>query len=132
MKYEYKTATGIIVVEITEDWCEVLKELDRKEQNNEHKETRRHSTLNNGIDDYEWLAVDDEDLADLFREPTIKEKLNSALEQLNEQQKALINALFYKNKTQVEYAAELGVTQGAISQRLAVIIKKLKKLLEKS
>ena len=132
MKYEYKTATGIIVVEITDEWCEVLKELDRKEQNNEHKETRRHSTLNNSIDDYEWLAVDDENLADLFREPTIKEKLNSALEQLNEQQKALINALFYQNKTQVEYAAELGITQGAISQRLAVITKKLKNLLEKT
>lgn len=132
MKYEYKTATGISVIEITDEWCEVLKELDRKEQNNEHKETRRHSSLNNGIDDYEWLSVDDESLAELFREPTLKEKLNSALEQLNEQQTALIKALYYQNKTQAEYATELGITQGAISQRLAVIIKKLKKFLEKS
>lgn len=132
MKYEYITASGIEQIEISEEWYEILAEFDRKEQNNNHTETRRHSTLNNNIDDYEWLAVDDENLAELFREPTIKEKLNSALEQLNEQQKALINALFYQNKTQVEYAAELGVTQGAISQRLKVIIKKLKKLLEKT
>ena len=56
MKYEYKTATGMIVVEVTDDWCEVLKELDREEQNNEHKETRRHSTLNNDIEDYILLS----------------------------------------------------------------------------
>ena len=132
MKYEYITASGIEQIEISDEWYEILADFDRKEQNNNHTETRRHSTLDNNIDDYEWLAVDDENLADLFREATLKEKLNLALDQLNEQQKDLVNALFYQNKTQVEYASELGVSQGAISQRLAVIIKKLKKFLEKT
>ncbi|MCC8073597.1 MAG: sigma-70 family RNA polymerase sigma factor [Clostridiales bacterium] len=129
MKYEYKTATGIIVVEITDDWCEILKDLDREEQNNEHKETRRHSTLNNDIDDYEWLAIDDPNLEVLLGKKEISnvERLHSAFKYLSDSQKALLKDLYVNGLTEAQIAHKEGVTQQAISCRLRKIFKKIKK-----
>ena len=129
MKYEYKTATGIIVVDINDDWCEVLKELDREEQNNEHRETRRHSTLNNGIDDYEWLAVDDINIEALLDEKEISnaERLHSAFKYLSDSQKALLKDIYINGLTEAQIAQKEGVTQQAISCRLRKIFKRIKK-----
>ncbi|MBQ7203284.1 MAG: sigma-70 family RNA polymerase sigma factor [Eubacterium sp.] len=129
MIYEYITVSGTEQIEISDEWGEVLKELDRKERNNEHKETRRHSTLNNGIDDYEWLAVDDLNIEALLGKKEISnvERLHSAFNYLSDSQKALLKDLYVNGLTEVQVAQKEGVTQQAISCRLRRIFKKIKK-----
>ena len=45
MKRTYHFVNESKEVEIEEKWGQVLKELDRLEYNNNHRETRRHSSL---------------------------------------------------------------------------------------
>ena len=45
MKIEYKFVTGTVEVEVPDVWGTVLVDLDRQEYNNDHKETRRHCSL---------------------------------------------------------------------------------------
>ena len=45
MKRTYHFVNESKEVEIEEKWDQVLKELDRLEYNNNHRETRRHSSL---------------------------------------------------------------------------------------
>lgn len=129
MIYEYITVSGTEQIEISDEWGEVLKELDRKEQNNEHKETRRHSTLNNGIDDYEWLAVDDPNIESLLGKKEISnvERLHSTFKYLSDSQKALLKDLYVNGLTETQIAKIEGVTQQAISCRLKKVFKKIKK-----
>ena len=43
MKTKYEFVNGEVVeIEVSEEWAEVLAELDRQEYNNDKKETRRH------------------------------------------------------------------------------------------
>ena len=57
-------------------------------------------------------------------------KLHTALAMLTSEEQALIQALFLEEKTERQYAKELGVYRNAIHVRKIRILKKLKKLLE--
>ncbi|MBU4541786.1 MAG: sigma-70 family RNA polymerase sigma factor [Firmicutes bacterium] len=54
-------------------------------------------------------------------------KLRSAIETLQPQQKALIQKVFYEGRTYVDIAAEEGVTEAAIRNRLKKIFNNLRK-----
>lgn len=129
MKYTYETVTSPVEIEIDKEWNNILTELDRKERNNDHTETRRHSTLNNGIDDYEWLAVDDLNIEALIGKKKISnaERVHSAFKYLSVSQKALLKDLYVNGLTEAQIAQKEGVTQQAISCRLKKIFKKIKK-----
>lgn len=58
------------------------------------------------------------------------DKLHTALAMLAPEEQALIQALFFEEKTERQYAEELGVYRNAIHVRKTRILKKLKKLLE--
>lgn len=58
------------------------------------------------------------------------DKLHTALTMLAPEEQALIQALFFEEKTERQYAEELGVYRNAIHVRKTRILKKLKKLLE--
>ena len=58
------------------------------------------------------------------------DKLHTALAMLTPEEQALIQALFFEEKTERQYAEELGVYRNAIHVRKTKILKKLKKLLE--
>ena len=61
MKIEYKFVTGTVEVEVPDEWETVLVDLDRQEYNNDHKETRRHCSLEAyNLDD--GLLPSDEDV----------------------------------------------------------------------
>ena len=59
MKIRYEFVTGTVEVEVSAEMAALHMELDRIEYNNNHKETRRHTTLDNGFDEKEWLASDE-------------------------------------------------------------------------
>ena len=44
--YRYHFSNGeTISIDVSDDWGEILIDLDRQEYNNDHKETRRHYSL---------------------------------------------------------------------------------------
>ena len=58
------------------------------------------------------------------------DKLHTALAMLTPEEQALIQALFFEEKTERQYAEELGVYRNAIHVRKTKILKKLKQFLE--
>jgi RNA polymerase sigma-70 factor (ECF subfamily) len=116
-------------LEVELEIAETLKELDRQEYNNNHRETRRHVTFD-CTEEKSWLAVDDQRLSRLFDSSPEEIRLRMAINQLEQHHRDLIIAIFYRGIKIVEYARLSGVSQSAISQQLSNAIKKLKKLLE--
>ena len=58
------------------------------------------------------------------------DRLHTALSMLTPEEQALIQALFFEEKTERQYADELGVYRNAVHVRKMKVLKKLKKILE--
>ena len=130
VKITYRFADGHVEeLEVEHEVAETIKELDRQEYNNNHRETRRHVTFD-CTEEKSWLAVDDQRLSRLIDSPPDEIRLRMAINQLEQHHRDLIIAIFYRGIKIVEYARLSGVSQPAISQQLSNAIKKLKKLLE--
>lgn len=130
MKITYKFVTGEVAeVEVSEEIGAVIVDLDRLEYNNDHKETRRHYSLEGKVYEGMDYAVEDPGLEALFAGPTDEERLHAAIRQLSPDQKEMVRAIYFENMSVNAYAARMGVTQSAISHRLQTVKKKLKKLL---
>lgn len=128
--YRYHFSNGeTISIEIPDDWGEILIDLDRQEYNNDHKETRRHYSLEGKVYEGMDYAVEDSGLEALFAGPTDEERLHAVIRQLSPGQQEMIRAIYFENVSVNDYAARMGVTQSAISHRLQTVKKKLKKLL---
>lgn len=129
MKIQYKFATETISIDVPDDWGEILIDLDRQEYNNDHKETRRHYSLEGKVYEGMDYAAEDSGLEALFAGPTDEERLRAAIQKLAPDQQAMIRAIYFDGVSVNDYAARMGVTQSAISHRLQTVKKKLKKLL---
>ncbi len=130
VKIMYRFADGHVEeLKVEKEVAETLRELDRQEYNNNHRETRRHVTFD-CTEEKSWLAVDDQRLSRLLDGPPDEIRLRVAINQLEQHHRNLIIAIFYRGIKIVEYARLSGVSQSAISQQLGIAIKKLKKLLE--
>ena len=130
MKITYKFVTGEVAeVEVSEEIGAVIVDLDRLEYNNDHKETRRHYSLEGKAYEGMDYAVEDSGLEALFAGPTDEERLRTAIQQLTPEQQEMVQAIYFENVSINDYAARMGVTQSAISHRLQTVKKKLKKFL---
>ena len=130
MKITYKFVTGEVAeVEVSEEIGAVIVDLDRQEYNNDHKETRRHYSLEGKVYEGMDYAVEDSGLEALFAGPTDEERLHAAIRQLSPDQQEMVRAIYFENVSVNDYAVRMGVTQSAISHRLQTVRKKLKKLL---
>ena len=129
MKIQYKFVNETISIDVPDDWGEILIDLDRQEYNNDHKETRRHYSLEGKVYEGMDYAVEDSGLEALFAGPTDEERLRTAIQKLAPDQQAMIRAIYFNGISVNDYAARMGVTQSAISHRLQTVKKKLKKLL---
>lgn len=128
--YRYHFSNGeTISIDVSNDWGEILIDLDRQEYNNDHKETRRHYSLEGKVYEGMDYAVEDSGLEALFAGPTDEECLRTAIQQLTPDQQEMVQAIYFENVSVNDYAARMGVTQSAISHRLQTVKKKLKKLL---
>lgn len=82
-------------------------------------------SLNKFIDDgYE--ITDPVDLAEFVADKLLLEQLVSALDELGPDERSLINALFYKERTERDYAAEIGISNQAVGKRKHKVIEKLR------
>ena len=130
---KYRFADGTTSeIEVTDEFYTLYAELIQQEKRNHWRETRRHTSLNylmeNGID-FESPAADP--LSVLLRNED-EERIHKALSALSDKQKELAEKVFFKGMTLTAIAKEQGVSQPAITQQLATVLKKLKKLLEKT
>ena len=130
MKITSKFVTGEVAeVEVSEEIGAVIVDLDRQEYNNDHKETRRHYSLEGKVYEGMDYAAEDSGLEALFAGPTDEERLHAAIRQLSPDQQEMVRAIYFENVSVNDYAARMGVTQSAISHRLQTVKKKLKKFL---
>lgn len=116
-------------IEVEDSLGELLVELDRQEYNNDHRETRRHMSLD-GMD-YEgalFAALDDPAADLLWKEDATR--LRQAMETLSPSQQELVRRVYFENAKVSEIAREEGVDKSAISHRLDRIYRKLKKFLK--
>lgn len=126
MKIEYKFIDEVIIVDIDDCWGEIILDLDRLEYNVNHKETRRHISLDSYLYEGKDFAYEDYKISNLFEEDQEK-KLYNAILKLKPKQQELIKSVFFRNISLTDYAKNEGVTVSAVSQRLNTALKKLKK-----
>ena len=128
MKIEYKFVTGTVEVEVPDDWGTVLVDLDRQEYNNDHKETRRHCSLEAYNLDDALLPSDEDVVRDIIKAEEAG-RLCEALSHLDADQRELVEALYFEGVKAAEFAKQKGVSPSAITQRKATVLKKLKRFL---
>ena len=126
MKIEYKFIDEVIIVDIDDCWGEIILDLDRLEYNVNHKETRRHISLDSYLYEGKDFAYEDYKISNLFEEDQEK-KLYNAILKLKPKHQELIKSVFFRNISLTDYAKNEGVTVSAVSQRLNTALKKLKK-----
>lgn len=124
MKIQYKFATETISIDVPDDWGEILIDLDRQEYNNDHKEIRRHYSLEGKVYEGMDYAAEDSGLEALFAGPTDEERLRAAIQKLDPDQQTMIRAIYFDGVSVNDYAARMGVTQSAVSHRLQTVKKK--------
>lgn len=129
MKIQYNFVTETVEIEVPDDWGNLVIDLDRQKYNTNHKETRRHYSLDACQFEGADFAVEDEALAALFAEPTAAERLHTAIVKLKPEQQKLIRAIYFEGISVNDYAKLEGCNQSAISHRLQTARKKLKELL---
>ena len=130
---KYRFADGTTSeIEVKDEFYTLYAELVQQEKRNYWKETRWHISLNylieNGID----FASPAADLLSVLIQQEDEKQIHSAMAMLSDKQKDLAEKVFFKGMTLTAIAKEKGVSQPAITQQLATVLKKLKKLLEKT
>lgn len=129
MKIQYKFASETIAIEVSDEWGEILIDLDRQEYNNDHKETRRHYHMEGCVYEGDDFAVEDQVLARLLEDDGLLAKLPSAVASLLPRQRRLINQVFVERKTYVAIAREDDVDESAVRKAVGRALKRLEKLL---
>lgn len=122
--------TGIKEITVTEASGKEIIELNRIEYNDNHRETRRHVSLE-AYDTYGALVQDN---ADPLQEVINKEEmdqLHQSISQLKPAQQKLLMKKFWDDMKQIDIANEEGVSKMAITKRLQTIKRRLKKILQK-
>ncbi len=131
IKYEFADGTTS-EIEVTDELYALHLELVQQEKRNHWRETRRHISLNylsdKGID----IESNAADPLDDCEQRDNEERLHNAIKHLSDKQRELAQKVFYDGMTLTAIAKEKGVSQPAITQQLATVIKKLKKLLQKT
>lgn len=83
-------------------------------------------SLENGFD----IIDENQDVEENAIKNADKEKVRQAISKLEPQQQWLVKQVYFNQRTNVSIASELGVTEGAIRDRLKRIFEKIKKILK--
>ena len=132
MKYKYEFANENKTIEISEEWISVLEELDRLEYNNNHAETRRHVSLDDG-EDGEWLSTERGEVyircvGQIFSRHD--DRFDDGRRSLSEKQDELYESVYEYGDSINDYANDSGIDQSTASKRNRAVIKKFKKVFE--
>ena len=126
MFYRYEFATGNETVDVPEEWAAVLEELDREEENNRKKETRRHLSLE--AMDYEGEEFASEgDAESVLMENEYSPETEKALGSLTETQRRRL-LMHCEGMSCRRIAAQEGVGYTKIEKSIRQAEKKMKKI----
>jgi RNA polymerase sigma-70 factor (ECF subfamily) len=147
MKIKYTSVTGEIhEIEVSEEWEEIILDLDRKEYNINRKETRRHTSLDTydyidgqadtnpclSRDAFEFrngICSESAEMAADLESKYTRQHIRNAVDKLKPKQRKLITAIYFDEVSVNDYAKREGVDHSAISHRLHTAYTALKKLL---
>lgn len=129
VKVRYEFITGeVSEIEVDQGFGDLLVDFERQEYNNDHRETRRHVSLD-GMDyegeifasgtDTESEAQNREDISRLY----------CAMDSLSPAQRELVLKVFFEKVRVADIARGEGVTEAAVRNRLQKIYARLKKFL---
>lgn len=126
MKVRYEFVNGdFSEIEVDDSLGELLVDFDRHTYNNDHKETRRHISLDGMVYEGELFASPAEPEAEVLkREETAR--LLRAMESLSPDQRELVHRVYFENQKIVDIAREQGVSHAAIHDRLKRIHQRIK------
>ena len=126
MKITYEFVTGEVSgVEVDERLGGMLLDLDRQQENNDQKETRRHFSLDGmGYEGELFASAEDTERAVEHREDMAR--LYSAMEALSPSQRELVKKVYFEERKITDIAREEGVSHVAVHDRLERIYKKIK------
>lgn len=126
MKIKYEFANETIEIEVEEEWADIVIDLDRQEYNVNHKETRRHCSLEAyNLDDA--LLPSDEDVERDVIADEDKKRLYKAIAALTPDQQELVRRVYFNNERLADIAREQGVSRAALTNRMNRIVSSLKK-----
>ena len=126
MKIKYEFANEAVEIEVEEKWATIVLDLDREEYNGNHREARRHCSLDAlNLDDA--LLPSDVDVFEAVADTEGKRSLYQAINKLSPQQRKLIWRIYFQGEHPADIARELGVSKTAIHNRLQRIFCQLQK-----
>jgi len=130
MKVRYEFVTGeVSEIEVEENLGELLVDLDRQQYNNDHKERRRHTSLDGMGYEGEFFVSDADTAGEVeWREDIAR--LFAAMDRLSPEQRELLLKVYFKGLSCASIAEAEGVDKSAISHRLERIYRKMKKILK--
>jgi len=128
MKIKYQFATETVEIEVSEEWGNVIVDLNRLEYNNNQTETRRHCSLEEYNLDDALLPSD----VDVFAEVAAAEdrqKLYAAMDKLSERQRYLVTEVYFKGRSYADIARCEGLNRATVQRSTVAAVNKLKKFL---
>ena len=125
MKYDYHFSNEIISIDIPDSDYDVLIEMDRLEYNANHKETRRHISLEVCDQDDNRLRSNT-DLEEICIQRMEIDALRRGMDSLLPEQRELIWKLFFEGQSITSLARAEGVSKAAICRRLNRALDRLK------
>ena len=129
MEVTYSFVNGEnVIVSVGEELGKTIMQLDRDLYNNNHKETRRHQSLNEMLDKADTFVDKNVNIENDFLRRSDVDKLYNAISKLKPSEQDLLHKLYLSKNpmTQAEYAKTLGITENAVRKRIAKIKRILK------
>lgn len=122
-EYQYEFANGdVSVLHISDDWCALLRELDRQEANNNQTEHRRHCSL----EEYNRYDSQFPLPHDAYEQIEERDTWEDMRKHLTEQEALVGDLYFRKGFRQQDIAVCVSLTQGRVAQIVQEIREKLK------
>ena len=131
MKIRYEFANGEISdVEVSEELGRTLAEMTHRAALRDRAETRRHVSLDKLLSLGAQIGDGSPSVEELTEQALDLAALRWAMNQLEPQQRALVQKVFYENRSIASIAREEGVNPATVSHRLERIYRKLNKIFE--
>lgn len=129
VKVRYEFITGeVSEIEVDQGFGDLLVDFERQEYNNDHKETRRHVSLDGMDYEGDIFAAEMDTESEVESREDIS-RLYCAMESLSLAQRELVIKVFFEKVRVADIARAEGVTEAAVRNRLQKIYARLKKFL---
>lgn len=129
MKIKYEFSNETVEIEVEDRWADVMLELDRREYNANHRETRRHCSLDALNLDDSFLPSGTDVEGDYIRHSEA-ERLHAAIAKLSPRQQYLIRQVYFENRSYADIARQEQRDRSTIRKATDAAVKKLKKFLD--